>query len=437
MANQFSLLKERYFLPLFIVIFGGAFNDNFAKTVFVVLVAYGFWDAGGMKPEILVSIAAGIFILPFAIITPFAGHLADLFDKRTVVIWTKWLEVIIALLVIAALYMQSIPTAFTALFLLGLQSAFFSPCKFSILPQHLKPSELVGGNAMSSSGTSLAILSGTMFGALVAPLAWVNEITSAVLLSMAGAGVAAAYFIPPAPASHGGADKLCLNVPKHIYAVWKLALQQRPGVLAAIIGTGWFFFFAASYQAQFPNFTKQILAVETSAISAFMALFSVGVVLGGLTNELLLKGKIDGRFVPLTAVFMALPAFDLYMVNMSYPMPPEGALYTLGEFFNMQEGLHIAVSLFLMSFFCGLYMVPLRAIMQSRTDPKVAGRVMSSSNMMDAIFILSSAVLAGVLFAFDFSVVDLFVIVSAMTVVVGILLFINRSLNATTEPHTT
>ena len=137
MDSQISLLRTTRFLPLFLVQFFGAFNDNLLKTVLVVLIAYGLWDIGGWDPAVLVAVAAGLFILPFILLCPFAGNLSDKYDKAVMIRWVKRAEIVIALLAVGALYSDNLYYAFFVLLLLGAQSAFFSPCKFAILPQYL------------------------------------------------------------------------------------------------------------------------------------------------------------------------------------------------------------------------------------------------------------------------------------------------------------
>ena len=288
MDSQISLLKTRRFLPLFLVQFLGAFNDNLLKTVLVVMIAYGLWDINGWDPAVLVAVAAGLFILPFILFCPLAGNLSDKYDKAVMIRWIKKVEVVIALLAVLALYSGDLYFAFAVLLMLGAQSAFFSPCKFAILPQHLKREELVSGNAWVSTGTYMAILAGTIIGALIAPLENGKMIASAIILFIAVIGYWAAIFIPkaepPEPELH-----IRYNVFVKIYEVFRHALNQPSGVFIGIVGVSFFYFVAATFHAQFPNFTKQTLGADNIVLTVFMVAFSVGVAIGGLLNHKILN----------------------------------------------------------------------------------------------------------------------------------------------------
>ncbi|MCB1651798.1 MAG: MFS transporter [Alphaproteobacteria bacterium] len=418
MKSQFLLLKERRFLPLFILQFFGAFNDNLAKTAFVVLMAYGLWDAHGVAPEILVSVAAGVFILPFILFCPFAGYLADHYDKALIIRRAKLAEIFIALAAVAVLYSGNLYFALPVLFALGLQSAFFTPSKFSILPQHLKADELIGGNALVSTGTYLAILGGTMIGAALIPLAQGKFIVSVLLIGAAVLGYWAALFVPSAPARNRPSS-ISLNIFKYGYAALKFSFQQKPAVLASILGTSWFYFIAATYHAQFPNFTKQTLGAQPLVLSLFMAVFSVGVGLGGLLNHRILRGRTHGRYVPVAAALICVFGLDLYWAARAFPLLEGGQLYSLSGFLALPQSWRIMADSFFQAMACGFFVVPLRAIVQAETGDHVSGRVISASNMMDAVFILLSAVIAGFVFSKGVSVEGLYLMVSVLTLGVG------------------
>lgn len=421
MNSQFSLLLTRRFWPLFTVQFLGAFNDNLAKSVFVVMIAYGLWDTGVFTPEILVSVAAGVFIVPFVLFTPFAGHLADRFDKARMIVWTKIAEVGIVLLAIAALYTGSVVLAFSALFLFGVQSAFFSPCKFSILPQHLKDGELVAGNGLVSSGTYIAILCGTMIGAFIAPLGLGKEIASVILIVSAAAGWALAGFILPAVAVEGDTPehRVSYNIFSHMWKVWRIAFQQPRSVLLAIMGVAWFYFVAATFHAQFPNFVSRVLGADHVVLGVFMVVFSVGIAVGGLLNDVLLKGRVSLVYVPFAAMLVGAFGVDLYQESAAFSRLGDEGLYSLPGFIVMPQGWRVMLDVFALAVAAGVYVVPLRAVMQNQTQERVMGRVMSSSNMMDALLILFSAIFSGVVFAAGFAVHELYLVVCLLMFFVG------------------
>lgn len=430
MNSQFALLRASRFSPLFILQFLGAFNDNLAKTAFAVLIAYGLWDVRGFDPAVLVSAAAGIFIIPFILCCPFAGRLADRYDKASIIRWTKLAEIVIALCGAFVFLTESFYLAFFVLFALGVQSAFFSPCKFSILPQHLKPDELIGGNALISMGTYIAILAGTIGGSFLAPLDSGEMIVSAVLIICALSGYMAARFVPDAPPPANRASLSIVSSFSSFISMGRIFFAQKSVTIIAVLGIAWFYFFAATLHAQFPNFTKQILGADHIVLIVFMTLFAIGVAIGGLLNNKVLKSKVDARLVPLAAFCMAGFATDVYFASQSFTLLPGGGLYDVQAFVAQPGAMRILVDLFLLSVACGFYVVPLRAIVQLCVSEDERGRVMSASNVMDAVFILGSAVLGMVLLGYGFDVVELYLAVSVMTFFVAAFLFIAGPLRA-------
>ncbi|MBL4804065.1 MAG: MFS transporter [Alphaproteobacteria bacterium] len=430
MDSQISLLRTTRFLPLFLVQFFGAFNDNLLKTVLVVLIAYGLWDIGGWDPAVLVAVAAGLFILPFILLCPFAGNLSDKYDKAVMIRWVKRAEIVIALLAVGALYSDNLYYAFFVLLLLGAQSAFFSPCKFAILPQHLKRDELVSGNAWVSSGTYMAILAGTIIGALIAPLEHGKMIASVIIVFIALVGYWAAVYIPkaepPEPDLH-----IRYNVLVKIYEVFRHALNQPSGVIVGIVGVSFFYFVAATFHAQFPNFTKQTLGADNIVLTVFMIAFSVGVAVGGLLNHKLLDGKASGVWVPVACVFMGAFGVDIYFAALAYPKPVDGSLHDIVTFVSNFHGVRLLVDTFLQAVACGFFVIPLRAIVQDRSQENVRSRVISSSNMMDAVFILLSSVFSTVVLAMGMTIEELYLSVSVITIFVALALFKIPSLRAT------
>ncbi len=432
MNSQFSLMATRRFLPLFIVQFLGAFNDNLLKTVLVVLIAYGLWDINDWNPAVLVAVASGLFILPFILFTPLAGSLSDKYDKAMMIRWIKLAEIVIALFAIGVLFIGDLYLAFGVLVALGAQSAFFSPVKFSILPQHLKRPELVGGNALVSSGTYLAILSGTIVGAIIAPMGDGKMIAAAILMAAAIVGYVAARFVPPAPPPQPD-----LAVSFHIFKkaaeVIGHARAQKAGVFLAILGTAYFYFVASTFHAQFPNFTKTTLGADNIVLTMFMVVFSVGIVVGGLLNHRFLNGKADGVFVPLACVLMAAFGIDIYFAAKAFPAPIEGVLMDPKSFITHFHGARLIFDTFLQAVACGFYVIPLRAIVQDRAAVNVRSRVISSSNMMEALMILAAAVLGTVVLSLGVSIEGLYLIVSILTLLVGLYLFKMPSLRLIAE----
>lgn len=430
MQSQFELLKTNRFLPLFIVQSLGAFNDNLLKSIVTVMIAYGLWDTHGMDPAILVSAATGLFILPFILFSPLAGVMSDKFDKAIMIKWIKFAEIIIAIIAIAALFTGELYFALAVLLLLGVQSAFFAPCKLAILPDHLNREELIGGNSLASTGTYLSILAGTIIGAILAPLETGKIIGSAIIFIMAITGYISALRIPSAQ-SKAPNIKLSFNIFAKIISAISFALKQKGGVFISILGVAYFYFVAATFHAQFPNFTKQTLGADNIVLTFFMVAFSFGIAIGGLLNNKVLKGKAHGGLVPIACLFMAIFGIDIYFAAKAYPAPTSEELHTITTFISNIHGIRLLTDTFLQAVAGGFFVIPMRTIVQDRTNETTRARVISSSNMMDASFILLSSIFGALLLAQSFAIEGLYLIVSIMTFIVGLFLFLVPSLRAT------
>ena len=283
MSGQFGLLRTRRFAPLFGTQFLGAFNDNLYKNALIVLLTFQSAQWTTLAPELLANLAAGIFILPFFLFSATAGQLADKYDKALIARLTKLLEVAIMAVAAAGFWLHSLPVLMTALFLLGLQAALFGPVKFAILPQHLHPDELVGGNALIEAGTFVAILVGTLAGGLLA-----GAVAQPMWIAVGGLLVAVLGYltsrdIPPAPAPDPGL-KINLNPITETWHNINFARSNRT-VFLSILGISWFWLYGALFLAQFPAYTKNVLGGGEATVTMLLAIFTVGIGLGSLLCE--------------------------------------------------------------------------------------------------------------------------------------------------------
>lgn len=418
-ASQFKLLTQKNFAPFFVTQFFGAYTDNIFKTAISVMIAYGIIETGALPPPVLVALATAVFIFPFILFSPLAGQIADQADKAKIIRVLKIVELGIAILAIASILLQSLVLAFIALVALGIQSAFFAPCKFSILPQHLNKKELLGGNAMTSTGTYLSILLGTICGTLLATADHLDIVLPSVLILSALIGLVTAYQIPPAPPL-AIKTKLSWNVVNHGFQNIGFAFSKSPpAVWVSLLGITWFYFVAATLHTQFPNFAKATLNVDTNTLAFFLLLFSVGIGCGGLMVHRILKGKISLRTVAGSALLIALFCGDLFIAS-KYIAHPSREL-SMMEFLSSGFGIRISFDLFALSIAGGLYIVPLRTMMQHACADDIRARVLSAGIMLDSCAILISALFAAVLFTAGFAVEDLFLIMSALTCGVAVL----------------
>lgn len=421
--SQFDLLKTRQFLPLFVTQFLGAFHDNVFKNALVGLMLFG--AAGGLNvgdealAKILVTMATGIFILPFILFSALAGQLADKFSKDRVIRVVKLAEIVIAVLGVASIFSGSLVLAFSTLFALGAQSAFFGPSKYSILPQHLREDELIAGNALLSLGTFLAILIGTILGLGVVNITGGKFIIAAVLLCTSVIGYISSRSIPEAKA--GAPDlKINYNFIGETFHILGQLFSFKRSVIESALGVAWFWFLGAVFLSQMLNFTKITLGANEHVSTLFMVLFSIGIAIGGLLNNRLLQGRVEAVYVPLAAVGITIFSIDLFFAGGAFTGPGlKGELMGLGAFALSFSGLRVILDVFFIAMFAGLFVVPLNAIIQHDTPEDVRSRVLAASAILNSVFVVASSVISIFLFGLGVSIPALFLIFSLANMAVA------------------
>lgn len=413
-SSQFDLLKTRRFFPLFITQFLGAFHDNVFKNALVgMLIFTSIAGEADESTKVLVTAATGIFILPFILFSALGGQLADKYPKDKVIRIVKLAEILIALLGVASLFSGSIVLSFITLFTLGMHSAFFGPSKYSILPQHLEENELIGGNALLSTGTFLAILLGTIFGLGVITISGGTYIVSAGLILTALAGYTASRSILPAQAGDPEL-KVTYNFIAETFRIMHQLFTFRRSVIEASLGVAWFWFLGAVFLSQIPNFSKEVLGAGEHVVILFMVLFSIGIGIGGMLNNRLLRGRVEAVYVPLAALGITAFSIDLYFAGKGFSRPVSEELLGLLDFIVTKGGFRIIADLFLIAVFSGLFVVPLNTIIQHDTPEEIRSRILAASAILNSIFVVASSVVSAVLLSAGFSIPALFLIFSLM-----------------------
>lgn len=424
--NQFALLKDRRFLPLFVTQFLGAFHDNLFKNALVVLLLYDLGTGTalqGYDPKLLVTLAAGIFILPFVLFSALGGQLADKFPKDRIVRILKMAEIPVALLGAMALWQGMVWAAFAVLFLLGTQSAFFGPSKYSFLPQHLQDDELIGGNALLNTGTFLAILFGTIAGALLVLQTQGTMIVGGLIIACALCGYGASRFIPHSP-PRAPDIAIDFNLYNEIRDIAGFIRAQGRVTGSAIFGVGWFYFLGGMFMAQFPNFTKETLGASEHVLAAFLVLFSIGVSIGGLLNNRLLGGRITTVYVPWALCGIAVLSCDLYFTSRQMAPAIDPRIYkALSDFMVQPQGLRIMLDLFLIALCGGLFVVPLNALIQHEAVPEHRARILAGSAIVNAACVIASSVVAALMIAAGMTVAMIILLFSLMGLPVAFLLY--------------
>lgn len=418
--NQFALLRERRFAPFFWTQFLAAGNDNVYKNALVIFVAYRATTLTTLDTNTLVNLAAAIFILPFVLFSATAGQLADKFEKSRLIRLIKLLEIGIMMVGFAGFWLLSLPVLFGALALMGVHSTLFGPIKYSILPQHLKPSELTGGNGMVEMGTFVAILLGTIAGGLlvaVEPHGPLLAAGAAIVIALIGYAVSRRIPFTPAVAPD---LRINWNPVSETWHNLKYAYGTRI-VWLSLLGISWFWFYGATLLTQFPNFTKEILGGDEHVATLLLALFSVGIGTGSLLCERLSGHKVELALVPLGSIGMTGFAIDLWLASSGLHADTLGGV---GFFLSQHVHWRVIADLMLIGVFGGLYIVPLYALIQERSDPAFRSRIIAANNIVNAFFLVASAGVALGLLKSGLSIPQLFLVIGVMNAAVALFIYL-------------
>ena len=416
--SQSALLKSKRFAPFFITQFLGAFNDNIYKNTLMLIMTYGAADAMGLNSHIVLNLAAVLFILPFLLFSALAGQIADKYEKSALIRKIKFLEIIIMLAGAAALLTENYTLLLILLFLMGTQSAFFGPCKYAILPQHLHRHELVGGNALVEMGTFVSILLATICAGIILQFDNYLTIASVMVVFLACLGYLASYFIPKASAIDSKL-KLNFNIFKSSLNLISYARKNR-GIFLAILAISWFWFLGASYLTQFPNFSKQALNGDPSLVTLLLATFTLGIGIGSLLCEKLSRKQVELGIVPMGALGMTLFGVDLYLAIPTTLLELE----SWSTFVSNSDNWRLLIDLAGIGISGGIFIVPLYAYIQLRVEEEYRARIIGVINIINALFLVASGLVAMVfLGVFDLSIAEFFLVISAMNIVVSLYIF--------------
>lgn len=415
--SQFALLGQRRFLPYFLVQFTGALNDNVYKNALVMLIAFG---AASGESETLLNVAAALFILPFFLFSATAGQIAEKYEKAHLIRLIKAGEIVIMALVPIGLWLGSQSFLIAILFLLGAQSAFFGPVKYSLLPQVLREEELIGGNGLVESGTFLAILIGTIGGGLLALTAGHVVWISVVVIIVAVAGFLASLAMPPAPAAAPDLQ-IDWNVLRTTFRGMELASEVR-SVHLSILGISWFWAFGAAYLSHFPIYARETLGGSETVVTVLLVCFSVGIGVGSALCEKLSGKTVELGLVPFGSIGLSIFGIDLFLAD--HQPWTGGELRDWLAFVSDPASWRVIADLFLIGLFAGFYIVPLYAIIQTRTEPAKRGRVIAANNIQNALFMVLSAGLSIFLLGTaEFTVPQMFLIFAGINIAVALYIY--------------
>jgi 1-acyl-sn-glycerol-3-phosphate acyltransferase len=417
--NQFALLRQRRFAPFFWTQFAGAANDNLFKFAFTVMVTYQL-QVAWLPPALAGLVIGALFILPFLLFSATSGQLADKLDKRSLILFVKSLEVAIMVLAAFGFFSANVSVLLACTFLMGLHSTLFGPVKFAYLPQHLGERELTGGNGMVEMGTFVAILLGNVAGGLIVAVPQVGPLWVGIgCIALALAGRLVAQAIPASPATDPGLT-INWNPFSETWRNLKLA-HGNVVVFRSLLGISWMWFFGAVFLSQFPSFAKEVLHGNEQVASLLLVVFSVGIGAGSLMCEMLSRRHVDIGLVPMGAIGMTVFAVDLYFASRG--LPPSASL-TLAQFLAMPAHWRVMADLALLSFFAGLYSVPMYALIQLRAQPTHRARIIAANNILNALFMIASSILAGALLKAGATIPQIFLLVGLANAVVACYIFL-------------
>jgi len=409
-SPHISLLGKRRFGPIFAVQFLGAFNDNLLKFAMLFLANFGLYAAQPDKAKMLAAIATGLFILPYFLFSALAGQIADAIDKARLIRWIKLAEVVIMGAALLGFWAQSVPLLLASLFAMGLHSTLFGPVKYSILPQHLAENEIMGGTGLIEGGTFLAILGGQLLAGVIPA-----HVVGLVLVGLALLGLMASFAVPPAPASR--AASIDWNIAKGTLEILGIARSVR-GVWLAILGTSWFFAVGAVLVSEFAPLVSGTLAAKQEVATVFLIVFSLAVAAGAVAVNFLQKGEVSARYVPASALGLAFGLLALWWAAHGFQAQTSGA--TLAQFMASPGSYAILVSLGVIAFAGGMFIVPLYAIIQVHSPEGECSRIIAANNIINAALTVAAVLMVTGLLAMGVDVPDLIGVLGFATLIVAL-----------------
>lgn len=410
MATSLSLLKKRNFLPLFVTQFLNAFNDNFFKMAMVILVTYEIYSDPTQEANFN-AIAGALFILPFFLFSALAGQLADTIEKTRVIRMVKSAEIAIMFFGAVGIYLHIIPLMLAALFAMGIHSTFFGPIKYAILPQHLEKDEVLGGTGLVEAGTYLAILGGTIAGGIIP-----GNIAGIAIIIVAVVGRLTAQSVPPAPPE---SDAPTASMDWNIFrSSWRLVRDTMhiPRLFMAIMAISFFWGIGAVLGSIFPPMVKNSIGGDNTVATLFTAFFSIGIAIGSVAINRLLKGTVSARYAPVSVIVMGLFVLDLWW-TVSHWGPVGPQLMNWLVFLKLGYGERVIIDLLGIAIAGGMFVVPLYAFLTTTVAKSQTARTIAANNIVNSGAMVIGAIIYGLLVSAGVSIADtLFMIAAACLV---------------------
>ncbi|NMM40541.1 MFS transporter [Pseudoalteromonas arctica] len=420
--HQRALLKSKRFLPLFVTQFFSALNDNIYKQAVLLLLI--FQTANVADGAFYANLAAGLFILPFFLFSGMAGQIAEKKEKSKLIRIVKLAEIPIMLVGAVAISTQSVWLMLTTVFLTGLQSTFFGPLKYSILPQHVAADELTKANGLVESATFVAILIGTTFGTYYITQTVGATVICVAIISLAIIGYLSSRSIPISAANDPNLV-FTFNIFSSTKGLFKVLNLQTESVGKSVLGISWFWFIGAIILTALPNYVKYVMVGDELVVTSALVVFSLSIAIGSLLCEKLSRSRIELGIVPFGALLITLflyllsqePAMRFYQLSSEELFTLEQILHTGDMYWHFiwMAGIGIA---------SGFYTVPLYALIQQRTVESSRSRIIAANNVLNALFMVASAVLSIItLSIFAWTIPQLFLLLAGLNLLISLYIY--------------
>lgn len=370
--------KSEYFQPYFWTQALGAVNDNIFKNIVTLLFVYQGLSVSGLSSATMANLCAALFILPYVLFSGYAGVLAQRFDEAVVIRWSKAFELAVMGAAAVGFFIGSPALLLLSVFLMGSQSTFYGPVKYSYLPSRLNKDDLTKANAWVEASTFLSILIGTIAAGVLVHGFGGAGVYSSVILAISALGVWCAWRVP---SKEKAPDKVKWVSPVESIRDMHRVAKRTSSVFQSILGVSAFWLIGSIVLANLPSIAKDSFGLSPAGLTWFLALFAIGVGAGSLLADKFSGRRLEIGLVPLASLGMAISLFQ------AWESVGEMNVYSFG------------VWLTFVGLFGGLYGVPLYALIQTRTAEAEVGKVISYLNFQNALFMVVGAGLCALLLA--------------------------------------
>ncbi len=426
MTTSTHLLRRRRFLPLFVTQLFNAFNDNLYKTAMVLFVVYSIYQSEEAE-GLFSGVASFLFILPFFLLSALAGQLADMRDKAAIIRKVKACEIVLMLIGGSGLLLAwkgyampvtvfgletSVPILLMllALFLTGVQSTFLGPIKYAILPQHLRKEEVLAGTGLVEAGTYVAILAGTILAG------WIPvQVAAGAIVVTSVVGYLVSRQVPTAP-PQGAVEQLDWHILRASARLIRETMHNRE-VYYAILAISFFWTIGAVLFIQFPPLAKNVIMASKEVASIFLVVFSVGVAIGSVAINALLKGEVSARYAPQSVIVMGMFVVAFYVVAKLWQADQPTELLDVAAFLGWPMAAVLLLCLLGIAVAGGMFVVPLYAFLTTRVAPDKASRTIAANNIVNSGAMVTGSLLAMAMSAAGVPIVEQVLISAAMCLI--------------------